>query len=172
MAYTFLAAQGIEVGQSRIEEPLIPSAKLLLQSAKNLGKDLLLPVDHLSAVHFAEESPYEITGPGIPTDRLGLDIGPRTRTIYKEALSDAKTILWNGPMGVFEWPEFRRGTESVAQAVASANAYSVVGGGDSVAALELLGLQGNVSHVSTGGGASLELLEGKPLPGIQALEAE
>ncbi|HHI79123.1 MAG TPA: phosphoglycerate kinase [Planctomycetes bacterium] len=170
MAYTFLAAQGIEVGQSRVEEELITSARLLLQTAQSQGKQLLLPVDHVAAVHFAEDSPYEITGPGIPDGLMGLDIGPRTRIIYKEALADAKTILWNGPMGVFEWPEFRKGTEAIAQDVATADAYSVVGGGDSVAALELLGLQGNVSHVSTGGGASLELLEGKTLPGIQALE--
>ncbi len=172
MAYTFLAAKGIEVGNSRIEEDLIPSAKLLLQSAENLGKQLLLPVDHLAAVHFDAHSPYEITGPDIPRGRMGLDIGPRTRAIYQEALSDAKTILWNGPMGVFEWPEFRRGTEALAKAVASSTAYSVVGGGDSVAALELLGLQANISHISTGGGASLELLEGKTLPGLQALESQ
>jgi len=170
MAYTFLKAQGIEVGQSLVEEDLLDEALKVLRLAEQQGKPLLLPSDHLAAVRFAADSPYEITGPGIPAELIGLDIGPASRKAYTEAIADARTVVWNGPMGVFEMSEFRRGTEAVAEAVAACPGYTVVGGGDSVAAVELLRLQDRIDHVSTGGGASLELLEGKTLPGIAALE--
>ncbi len=170
MAYTFLAAQGIEVGESRVESDLIDASKAILAQAAESAKCIALPIDHLAAARFDEESPYEITGPGIPAGRMGLDIGPESRKRFQSLVAEARCIVWNGPMGVFEWAEFRRGTECVAEAVASADGFTVVGGGDSVAAIELLGVADRVDHVSTGGGASLELLEGKKLPGIQALE--
>ncbi len=169
MAYTFLAAKGVPVGGSRLEDDLRGEARSVLDEATSSGKVLLLPSDHCAALRFAEDSPYEITGPEIPEGLMGLDIGPETRKAYAGALEDAGTIVWNGPMGVFEWTEFRRGTEAVAEAVAVSPGFSVVGGGDSVAALELLGLQDRIRHISTGGGASLELLEGKTLPGLAAL---
>lgn len=170
MAYTFLKAQGLEVGNSLVEEDLLDEAVRVTKLAKEQGKQLLLPTDHVSAVKFAADSPYEITGPGIPGELIGLDIGPVSRKAYTAALADARTVIWNGPMGVFEMSEFRRGTEAVAEAVAACTGYTVVGGGDSVAAIELLKLQDKIDHVSTGGGASLELLEGKSLPGIAALQ--
>ncbi|PIE22010.1 MAG: phosphoglycerate kinase [Planctomycetota bacterium] len=169
MAYTFLEAMGLEVGKSMVEKDLVAEAKLLLSEAESQGKRLMLPSDHLAATSFAEESPYEITGPGIPGELMGLDIGPESRHAYAAAIAEAKTIVWNGPMGVFEWEEFRKGTEAIAEAVAKSEGFSVVGGGDSVAAIELLRLKSQIDHVSTGGGASLELLEGKTLPGIAAL---
>ncbi len=169
MAYTFLEAEGIAVGQSLVEVDLLDAAKRVLAKAKQQGKLLALPTDHLAAVRFAADSPYEILGPQIPDNLIGLDIGPETRKRYARLISDAQTIVWNGPMGVFEMESFRRGTEKVAEAVAASSGFSVVGGGDSVAATELLGLADKVDHVSTGGGASLELLEGKTLPGIAAL---
>jgi len=171
MAYSFLAAQGIPVGESLVEKELLATATRLLEEAQRAGKTIELPVDHLAALRFSEESPYEITGPGIPEGRMGLDIGPKTRKRFRELIADAATVLWNGPMGVFEMQPFRQGTEFVAEAVAACPGYSVVGGGDSVAAVELLRLQKRIDHVSTGGGASLELLEGKSLPGFAALDS-
>ncbi len=169
MAYTFLAAQGIEVGKSRVEEDLLDESRRVLAQAKELGKTLALPEDHVSAADFAEDSPYEVTQTSIPENLMGLDIGPKARATYQSLIASAGTVIWNGPMGVFEWAEFRRGTEAVAEAVAESKAFTVVGGGDSVAAIELLDLKDRISHVSTGGGASLELLEGKELPGVAAL---
>ena len=128
-----------------------------------------MPSDHLAAVKFEHDSAYEILGPDIPDNLMGLDIGPDSRKRYAELLADAKTLVWNGPMGVFEFDQFCRGTERVAEAVAKSDGFSVVGGGDSVAAIEKLRLADEIDHVSTGGGASLELLEGKALPGIAAL---
>jgi len=169
MAYTFLLAQGLAVGKSLVEKELVPQAKKILADAQAAGKQLLLPIDHLSATGTEVDSPYEITSPDIPDNLMGLDIGPKTRKQYREALADAGTVVWNGPMGMFEVETFRRGTEEVAEAVAACTGFTVVGGGDSVAALELLRLADRIDHVSTGGGASLALLEGQTLPGIAAL---
>ncbi len=169
MAYTFLKAQGVGVGTSLVEDHLLEEAKSVLSAAAEQGKDLALPSDHLAAVKFEHDSAYEILGPDIPDNLMGLDIGPDSRKRYAELLADAKTLVWNGPMGVFEFDQFCRGTERVAEAVAKSDGFSVVGGGDSVAAIEKLRLADEIDHVSTGGGASLELLEGKALPGIAAL---
>ncbi len=168
MAYTFLAADGLATGNSLTEPELFDEARSVRARAAERGVDLLLPTDHVCATEFggAPEAPC---GPEVPDGRMGLDIGPATVERYVAAIRAAKTIVWNGPMGVFENPDYRKGTEAVANAVASADAFSVVGGGDSVAAVELLGVADQCSHVSTGGGASLELLEGKTLPGVAAV---
>jgi 3-phosphoglycerate kinase len=141
----------------------------VLAQAKAANKTLLLPVDHVCAAEFKADSPASVHEDDIPEGLMGLDIGPKTVQSYVGALKGARTIVWNGPMGVFEMAAFCRGTEAIAAAVAGSGAFSVVGGGDSVAAAEKLGIVGRLSHVSTGGGASLELLEGKVLPGVQAL---
>lgn len=172
MAYTFLAQMGRKVGKSLVEKDLIGAAGEVLAQAKASGKKLLLPVDHVCAAEFKADSPASVHQSDIPDGLMGLDIGPQTIAAYVAALKGAKTIVWNGPMGVFEMDAFCKGTEAVAQAVAAATAsgaFTVVGGGDSVAAAEKLGITGKLSHVSTGGGASLELLEGKVLPGVAAL---
>ncbi|MEX1024368.1 MAG: phosphoglycerate kinase [Planctomycetota bacterium] len=169
MAYTFLEAQGQSVGASLVEREQLDDVRQTLALSEQHASRIELPSDHVVAEAFAEDSP-PATVTTIEAGWMGLDIGPETRARYAEHLAGAKTIVWNGPMGVFEWPNFRAGTEAVGRAVAEADAYSVVGGGDSVAALGLLGLTQEVSHVSTGGGASLELLEGRSLPGIEALE--
>lgn len=174
MAYTFLVHQGRKVGSSLVEQDLVGAAGAVLAQAKAAGKQLLLPVDHVCAAKFAADSPASVHEGDIPDGLMGLDIGPKTVASYVAALRPAKTVVWNGPMGVFELDAFCKGTEAVAQAVAAATAagaFTVVGGGDSVAAAEKLGITGSLSHVSTGGGASLELLEGKVLPGVAALQA-
>ena len=170
MAYTFLKAQGLPTGKSLVEDELIDEARRVLREAEATGKVLALPSDHIVADEFRADSPHAVVE-RIPDGKLALDIGPATRARFAELLADAKTVLWNGPMGVFEMEAFRKGTEAVALAVAKCSGFRCVGGGDSVAALELLGLDDQVDHVSTGGGASLELLEGKVLPGVAALEA-
>ncbi|MCB9890241.1 MAG: phosphoglycerate kinase [Planctomycetes bacterium] len=169
MAYTFLKAQGKPTGKSLVEDDLIDEARRVMRDAEAAGKVLALPVDHVVTAEFRADSPHEVVT-AIPDGMLALDIGPRTSELYTEHLKDAKTVLWNGPMGVFEMEAFRKGTEAVARAVANCKGFRCVGGGDSVAALELLGLDDAVDHVSTGGGASLELLEGKVLPGVAALQ--
>ena len=172
MAYTFLAQMGHTVGTSLVEPDLLEAAGRVRAQAAATGKDLLLPIDHVCAAAFAADSPASVQPTDIPDGLMGLDIGPQTLSCYVEALRGAKTVIWNGPMGVFEMDAFCKGTEAVAQAVAAATragAFTVVGGGDSVAAAEKLGITGDLSHVSTGGGASLELLEGKTLPGVAAL---
>jgi phosphoglycerate kinase len=171
MAYTFLVQQGQKVGRSLVEKDLVEAAGKVVAQAKAAGKKLLLPVDHVCAAEFKADSPASVHAQ-IPDGLMGLDIGPKTIASYVEALRGAKTVVWNGPMGVFEMDAFCKGTEAVAQAVAAATkagAFTVVGGGDSVAAAEKLGIVDKLSHVSTGGGASLELLEGKVLPGVKAL---
>jgi phosphoglycerate kinase len=168
MAYTFLAARGEEVGASKLQADQLPAVKASLAAAEARGCRLLLPSDHVVAERFAADAPPS-TVARIPAGMLALDIGPRTRASYAAEIARARTVVWNGPMGVFEWPAFRAGTAAVAEAVARSEAYTVVGGGDSVAAVELLGLAARVKHISTGGGASLELLGGKTLPGIAAL---
>jgi phosphoglycerate kinase len=168
MAYTFLVQQGLPVGKSLVEKELVEAAGKVLAQAKAAGKRLLLPVDHVCAAEFKADSPASVHA-RIPDGLMGLDIGPQTVASYVDALRGAKTVVWNGPMGVFEMDAFCKGTEAVAQAVAGSGAFTVVGGGDSVAAAEKLGITSRLSHVSTGGGASLELLEGKTLPGVAAL---
>ena len=170
MANTFLKAQGYELGRSLVEEDKIELAKNLMEKGAQRGVEILLPLDMVVADGI--DNPGEILtveGTKVPSDKMALDIGPKTIQLYIDALRDAKTIIWNGPMGVFEKDEFARGTKEVAQGVAASNSYSVVGGGDSVAALEKAGLAQSISHISTGGGASLEFLEGKELPGVTVL---
>ncbi len=168
MAYTFLSARGEETGTSLVQADQVDAVRGNLERAAETGCRLMVPTDHVVAERFAEDAAPE-TVTTIPAERMGLDIGPRTQDAYRAAIAGARTIVWNGPMGVFEWPAFRAGTEAVGRAVAEAEGYTVVGGGDSVAAIALLGLEERIDHVSTGGGASLELLEGKELPGIAAL---
>jgi phosphoglycerate kinase len=172
MAYTFLTFQGHKVGKSLVEKDLVEAAGKVIAQAKAAGKRLLLPVDHVCAAEFKADSPASVHATDIPDGLMGLDIGPKTIASYQAALQGAKTVIWNGPMGVFEMDAFCKGTEAVARSVAQATAlgaFTVVGGGDSVAAAEKLGITSKLSHVSTGGGASLELLEGKVLPGVKAL---
>lgn len=171
MAYTFLAAKGVKVGLSRTEPDKTTIAKSIMEAAAQRGVRLLLPVDHVTAAEFKEGATPTATET-IADDQMGLDIGPATRAAYTAAIKEAGTVLWNGPMGVFEWPSFAKGTKAVAEAVATCGAFTVVGGGDSVAAINDLGLGNQISHVSTGGGASLELLEGQKLPGLVALGYE
>ncbi len=168
MAYTFLKARGEEVGGSKLQADQLDAVRQALAAAEARGCRILLPSDHVVAERFAEDAPAR-TVTKIPAGTLALDIGPETRRRYAQEIAGAKTVVWNGPMGVFEWPAFRAGTAAVAEAVAAARAYTVVGGGDSVAAVELLGVTDKIQHISTGGGASLELLGGKALPGIEAL---
>ena len=169
MAYTFLKAQGHATGASLLQEDQLDAVKKNLEAAAAKGCELVLPTDHVVAERFAADAPPSRVEE-IPDGSMGLDIGPKSAARFAELVAGASTVVWNGPMGVFEWESFRAGTEAVGRAVAASKAYTVVGGGDSVAALELLGLSGAVDHVSTGGGASLELLEGKLLPGFAALQ--
>lgn len=169
MAYTFLVAQGVPVGKSLVQSDQLDQVRRTLARARELGVEFLCPEDHVTAAEFsAAATPTTVEGP-IPADQMGLDIGPRTAARYASRIRDAGTLVWNGPMGVFEFPAFAAGTRAVGQAVAACPGYTVVGGGDSVAAIEGLGLASRIGHVSTGGGASLELLEGRDLPGISAL---
>ncbi|MEV1160190.1 phosphoglycerate kinase [Micromonospora chokoriensis] len=169
MCFTFLKAQGLEVGTSLLEKDMVDTCRNLLERAN--GK-ILLPVDVVVADAFAPDAAHDtVRVDGIPSHRLGLDVGPETVAGFSAALSQAKTIFWNGPMGVFEMPAFAAGTRGIAEAITKADAFSVVGGGDSAAAVRALGLdESSFGHISTGGGASLEYLEGKTLPGIAALE--
>lgn len=171
MCFTFLVAKGAEVGRSIVEEEWIEPAGRMLAKAEERGVELLLPVDFVAADAIAEDAETRIVSRAeIPADAMGLDIGPTTIELYKQTLSKAKTVFWNGPMGVFEMTPFEAGTREVASAIArNSRAVSVIGGGDSVAALKKFGLEGRVSFVSTGGGASMKLLEGSPLPGVEAL---
>jgi phosphoglycerate kinase len=172
MAYTFLKAQGLEIGKSLLEADKIELAKQLLVEAKQRNIKFLLPVDHVVAMKIEPNAVVQQIGEGqpIPADRMALDIGPKTIELFTEEISGARTIVWNGPMGVFEVPGFSRGTFKVAQAVAeNAGAVSIVGGGDSVAAVHAAGVAEKITHISTGGGASLEFLEGRKLPGVEAL---
>ncbi|AXB41950.1 phosphoglycerate kinase [Amycolatopsis albispora] len=171
MAYTFLKAQGYEVGGSLLQADQLEQVSGFLAEAEKRGVELVLPVDVLAATEFAADAPYEVVdATAIPADRQGLDIGPKTRELFAGKLADAATVFWNGPMGVFEFDAFAGGTRAVAEAIAASDAFSVVGGGDSAAAVRQLGLpEDGFSHISTGGGASLEYLEGKDLPGVSVL---
>ena len=170
MANTFLAAQGYNIGKSLLEADKVELAKTLITTARERGVQLLLPTDVVIADKFAADAQHKaVAVDAIDSEWMALDIGPNTAKVYAKALEDAKTVIWNGPMGVFEMDAFANGTETVAKAVAASSATSIVGGGDSIAALEKTGLADKITHISTGGGASLEFLEGKVLPGIAAL---
>lgn len=171
MAYTFLKAKGYEVGQSLLDEERIEFAKEMMDKAAKRGVKFLLPVDITVADRFAADANHKVVdADSIPADWQGVDIGPKTLEMFKEAVSSAKTVVWNGPMGVFEMPAFAKGTNGLAQVLAECDATTIIGGGDSAAAVEQAGLADKMSHVSTGGGASMEFLEGKELPGVAALE--
>lgn len=176
MAFTFLKAQGLEIGKSLCETEKLDFAAKMLEEAKALGVKILLPVDAVVAPEFKADAPAKaVKADAIPQDEMGLDIGPETAELFAKEILAAKTVLWNGPMGVFEMPAFAKGTEAVAQALAGATAngaLTVVGGGDSAAAIALFKMEDKVSHVSTGGGASLEFFEGKSLPGIEPYVVE
>ena len=170
MAYTFLKAQGYEIGNSLLDEERLDFCREILAKAEEKGVKLLLPVDVVVAKEFAADAEHEVVpADEIPADWEGLDIGPKTIELFKDAVKDAATVVWNGPMGVFEFEAFARGTNAVAEALAESDAITVIGGGDSAAAVEQAGLADKMTHVSTGGGASLEFLEGKVLPGVAAL---
>ena len=175
MAYTFLKAQGHKIGKSLVEDDFLDTAKNLLAKAAEKKVKILLPVDHVAAKEFADKDPIAIDAIDLPDDLMGMDVGPKTVALYKEAILSSKSVVWNGPVGVFEFENFAKGTGEVARLVAEATekgAMSVVGGGDSVAAVNKFNLASKMSHVSTGGGASLEFLEGKTLPGIAVLETK
>ena len=174
MAYTFIKAQGCSIGLSLVDEEKLDYCKEMLAKAEKLGKKILLPVDTAVAASFPDpiDAPIDVEyvdADKIPADKMGLDIGPKTAAIFAEPAKSAKTVVWNGPMGVSEWKNFATGTESVAKAVAESGAVSIIGGGDSAEAVERLGFADKMTHISTGGGASLEFLEGKELPGIACL---
>lgn len=171
MAFTFLKAQGYEIGSSLLEEDKIDLAKELLAKAEAKGVKLLLPIDVVVAPEFKADAPAtNVKVDAIPADQMGLDIGVETQKLFADTIKDAKTVIWNGPMGVFEFPEFAKGTVAVAKAMAESDAVTIIGGGDSAAAVKQLGFEDGMSHISTGGGASLEFMEGKVLPGIDVLE--
>ncbi|MGP8000078.1 MAG: phosphoglycerate kinase [Streptosporangiaceae bacterium] len=173
MSYTFLAAQGYEVGHSLLEPDQIPQVADLLAEATRRGVEVVLPVDLVAADRYAPDADYRVVRVGeFPPDRESLDMGPQTRAQFTQKLADAKTVFWNGPAGVFEFPAFAAGTRALAEAISAVQGLTVVGGGDSAAAVRQLGFPAdNFTHISTGGGASLEYLEGRTLPGLSALEA-
>ena len=171
MAYTFAKANGGEIGNSLLDEERIEFAKEIMETAAAKGVKLLLPVDNVIGDDFSNDCNQQIVKSGeIPAGWEGLDIGPETAKLFGDAIRTAKTVVWNGPMGVCEMPNFAKGTIEVAKALVESNSISIIGGGDSAAAIEQLGFGDKVTHISTGGGASLEFLEGKVLPGVAALE--
>lgn len=170
MAYTFMAASGCSTGDSLVEEERFDVAHNILAKAKELGVRVILPVDHVVANAFAEDAETQLAHGSIEQGWMGLDIGPKTRELYAYEIAHAGTVVWNGPMGVFEMEPFAQGTLAIASALADSDCTSVIGGGDSVAAINKMGLAGSVSHISTGGGSFLEMLEGKTLPGFAALD--
>jgi phosphoglycerate kinase len=170
MAYTFLKAQGHEIGKSLLDAERLDFCRDIMTKAEQAGVELLLPVDIVVANEFSADAEHKVVGATeIPSDWEGLDIGPKTTQLFASTVQKAGTVVWNGPMGVFEFPAFANGTKGVAQALADSSAVTVIGGGDSAAAVEQMGLAAKMTHVSTGGGASLEFLEGKVLPGVAAL---
>lgn len=176
MLFTFLKAEGYEVGHSLLEEDMIDKVKGYMETAKKNGVELVLPIDIVAADKYAADSPAEtVDADKIPADKMGLDIGPKSQKLFHDKIVDSKTVVWNGPMGVFEFPRFAEGTKAVAQALVDATAqngaFTIVGGGDSASAVRNLGFKDDqFSHISTGGGASLEFLEGKELPGLAVLK--
>ena len=170
MCYTFFKAQGANVGKSLLEEDWIEYAGQMMKKAEEKGVKMLLPVDGMAATEFSPDAEaHLVDGINIPENMMGMDIGPKTIALYAEAVKDAGTVIWNGPMGVFEFANFAEGTRAVAKALAETNAITIVGGGDSAAAVAQLGFADKMTHISTGGGASLEFLEGKELPGVACL---
>lgn len=170
MAYTFLKAQGHTIGNSLLEEEKLDYALEMIEKAKAKGVNFLLPVDNIEAKEFKNDTEFKVVGNDISEGFLGLDIGEKTRELYAAAVKDAKTVVWNGPMGVFEFENFAGGTIAVAKALAETDATTIIGGGDSAAAVNILGFGDRMTHISTGGGASLEFLEGKALPGVEAAD--
>ena len=173
MAFTFLKAQGKEIGKSLVDDTKLDYCREMVEKAAKLGKKLLLPVDAAVAASFPDpiDAPIEVQNVSvnaIPADTMGLDIGPETAKLYADTVKSAKTVVWNGPMGVFENPTLAQGTIAVAKALADTEATTIIGGGDSAAAVNQLGFGDKMTHISTGGGASLEFLEGKELPGVAA----
>ncbi|KUG25679.1 phosphoglycerate kinase [hydrocarbon metagenome] len=173
MAYTFFKAKGFEIGTSLLEEDKIDLAKEIITIAENSSAKFLLPVDIVVAEEFKDESPQEVVDiDKIPAGKMGLDVGPKSIELFNNIIKNSKTVIWNGPLGVFEFPNFANGTNAIAKALAEATSngsITVIGGGDSASAIKKAGLEDKVTHVSTGGGASLEFLEGKVLPGVAAL---
>ncbi len=169
MAYTFLKAQGKQIGNSKLEKEKIDLAKAILDQAKQLNKEILLPIDHVVVDNIDANAKTEIVGENIPDGKIAVDIGPKTIKLFQDKLNLAKTIVWNGPLGIFEMDAFSKGTLEVAKFIASLKTISIIGGGDTAAAIAKFNLEDKMSHISTGGGASLEFLEGKSLPGIAAL---
>ena len=171
MSYTFFKAKGYEIGSSILDENGIELAKEIMDKANKLNKALLLPVDIVVADKFENEANTKtVAAESIPSDMMGLDIGPKSIELFNKKIAEAKTVVWNGPVGVFEMENFAKGTRAVADALAKSDCISIIGGGDSAAAIKKFGLEGNMTHISTGGGASLEFLEGKELPGIAVIE--
>ena len=175
MAYTFIKAKGYSVGKSLVDDTKLDYCKEMVEKAEKLGKKLLLPVDTAIAPAFPDPIDADIKVEYVdidkmPEDQMGLDIGPKTVALYEEAVKDAKTVVWNGPMGVFENPKLAVGTIAVAKALAETDATTIIGGGDSAAAVNTLGFGDKMTHISTGGGASLEFLEGKEMPGVAAVQ--
>lgn len=168
MSFTFAKAQGEQIGKSLVEEDYLGYANEMIEKAKAKGVKLLLPVDTIAAKEFSNDVPFRVVDGDLASDELGLDIGPKTQKLYVDALKDAKTVVWNGPMGVFEMSNYAGGTIAVAKALAQIDAVTIIGGGDSAAAVNILGFGDKMTHISTGGGASLEFLEGKELPGVAA----
>jgi len=169
MANTFLKAKGLEVGKSLLEDSLVKNARVLMEEAAARGVEVILPVDVVVSDHLgADAAAYTVPVNQVPTDEMILDIGPATVDLYNQTIKQARSIIWNGPMGVYEYEQFANGTEGIARAVANSTAISVIGGGDSIATIYKLGLENQVTHISTGGGAALEYLEGMKLPGLAA----
>jgi phosphoglycerate kinase len=169
MCYTFLKTKGVTIGNSKLEKDKLDIAKSILEKARIAGKEIVLPVDHLVVDNIAPDAKSEVVGQNIPEGKIAVDIGPKTITLFKEKLRNAKTIVWNGPLGIFEMDAFSKGTEEIAKFIAGLKATTIIGGGDTAAAMAKFKLEEKMTHISTGGGASLELLEGKVLPGIAAL---
>ncbi len=169
MAYTFLKAQGKPIGNSKLEKDKLDLAKSILDKAKGLKKDILLPVDNVVVEKVDPNAKSEIVGEDIPDGKIAVDIGPKTIALFKEELKSARTVVWNGPLGIFEMDAFSRGTQEIAEFLSTIKVTSIIGGGDTAAAVVKFKLEGKMTHISTGGGASLEFLEGKVLPGIAAL---
>lgn len=169
MAYTFLKAQGKAIGNSKLEKDKLDLARSLLDKAKTLKKEIVLPIDHVVVDTVDPKAATQVVGQDIPDGKIAVDIGPKTVELFNKKLAGAKTIVWNGPLGIFEMDAFSRGTEAVGKFLATVNAVTIIGGGDTAAAVAKFKLQDKMTHISTGGGASLEFLEGKTLPGIAAL---